>query len=139
MRGTTLIYHAKFADSLHLSTQRRPYVTIASFRATETSKQTLPVATIHLETTDGTEIAISVLITPRITQPLHNFSFSYMKQLLYLKGLATTKSMQSQTAMTLTFPCSLKPMPIGSLYIEAVVCGSGPLSSSIQTWIFTIV
>ena len=42
------------ADSLHLSSQRR--VAIAAFGATEPSKQTLPVASIHLETTDGSYI-----------------------------------------------------------------------------------
>ena len=75
------------ADRLYLNSQRRECVAIAAFGALEASNQTLPVATIHLETTKGTEIPISVLITPRIPQPLRNLPFSYVKQLAYLKDL----------------------------------------------------
>ena len=75
------------ADCLYLNSQGRECVAIAAFGASETSNQTLPVATIHLETIEGTEIPISVLITPRIAQPLHNLPF-LCEAAAVLKGLA---------------------------------------------------
>ena len=75
------------ADCLHLDSQRKECIAIAAFGASKASNQTLPVATIHLETIEGAEIPISVLITPRIAQPLRNLPFSYVKQLPYLKDL----------------------------------------------------
>ena len=112
------------ADSLHLSSQRRECVAIAAFGATKASKQTLPVATIHLETTDGTEIPISVLITPRIAQPLHNFPFPYVKQLPYLKDLQLNHAISDSNDINIS-------MLIGadaywSIVQEAVVRGPGP-------------
>ena len=112
------------ADSLHLSSQRKECVAIAAFGATEASKQTLPVATIHLETTDGTEIPISVLITPRIAQPLHNFPFPYVKQLPYLKDLQLNHAISDSNDINIS-------MLIGadaywSIVQEAVVRGPGP-------------
>ena len=41
------------ADCLHLYSKRREFVAIAAFGASEASNQTLPVATVHLETTEG--------------------------------------------------------------------------------------
>ncbi len=64
------------ADHLYLNSQRRECVAIAAFGASEASNQTLPVATIHLETTEGTEIPISVLITPRIAH--HSVTFRFL-------------------------------------------------------------
>ena len=112
------------ADSLHLSSQRKECVAIAAFGATEASKQTLPVASIHLETTDGSEIPISVLITPRIAQPLHNFLFPYVKQLSYLKDLQLNHAVSDSDHINIS-------MLIGadaywSIVQEAVVRGPGP-------------
>ena len=112
------------ADSLHLSSQRKECVAIAAFGATEASKQTLPVASIHLETTDGSEIPISVLITPRIAQPLHNFPFPYVKQLSYLKDLQLNHAVSDNDHINIS-------MLIGadaywSIVQEAVVRGPGP-------------
>ena len=102
------------ADSLHLSSQRRECVAIAAFGATEASKQTLSVATIHLKTKDGSEIPISVLITPRIAQPLHNLPFPYVKQLPCLKDLQLNHAISDSD--DIKFPCSLELTPIGPLY-----------------------
>ena len=51
------------------------------------SNQTLPVATIYLQTTDSTKITISVLITSKIAQSLGNLPFSYVKELPHLQDL----------------------------------------------------
>ena len=59
------------ADRLYLNSQRRECIAIAAFGASEASNQTLPVATIHLETNEGTEIPISVLITPSHSVTFH--------------------------------------------------------------------
>ena len=112
------------ADSLHLSSQRRECVAIAAFGATEASKQTLPVATIHLETTDGTEIPISVLITPRIAQPLHNFPFPYVKQLPYLKNLQLNHAISDSDDINISMLIGAEAY--WSIVQEAVVRGPGP-------------
>ena len=112
------------ADRLYLNSQRRECVAIAAFGALEASNQTLPVATIHLETTEGTEIPISVLITPRIPQPLRNLPFSYVKQLPYLKDLHLNHAISDSDDINIS-------MLIGadgywSIVQEAVIRGPGP-------------
>ena len=72
------------ADCLRLNSD---CVVIAAFGASEDSNQTLPVATIHLQFTDGTEIPVSILVSPKIAQLLRNLPFFYVKQLLYLEDL----------------------------------------------------
>jgi len=75
------------ADHLQLTPHRRECVAIATFGGSEASTQTLPVATIYLQTIEATDIPLSVLITPKIAQPLCNLPFSYVKELPYLKDL----------------------------------------------------
>ena len=67
------------ADCLYLTSNRRECIAIAAFGASEAYNQTLPVATVHLVTIEGTEIPISVLVTPRIAQPLSNLPFPIME------------------------------------------------------------
>ena len=112
------------ADRLYLNSHRRECVAIAAFGASEASNQTLSVATIHLETTEGTEIPISVLITPRIAQPLRNLPFSYVKQLPYLKDLHLNHAFSDSDDINIS-------MLIGadvywSIVQEAVIRGPGP-------------
>ena len=112
------------ADCLHLNSKRRECVVIAAFGAPEASNQTLPVATVHLETTEGTEIPISVLITPRIAQPLRNLPFTYVKQLSYLKDLRLNHAMSDNDNINTS-------MLIGadtywSIVQETVIRGPGP-------------
>jgi len=75
------------ASQLKLTTQGKECVAISPFGASEASNQTLPITTIFLKTTDGGEIPISVLVVPKISQPLRNLPFSYVKELPYLKGI----------------------------------------------------
>ena len=117
------------ANSLHLNVQRRESVAIAAFGASEVSNQTLPVATIYLETTEGIQIPINVLVTSRIAQPLRNLPFSYIKQLPYLKGLHLNHAISDSDAINIS-------MLIGadaywSIVQEAIVRGPGP--TAVQT------
>ena len=57
-------------DCLHLYIEERECVAIAAFGASEASDQTLSFATVHLQTSEGTVIPISILITPRIAHPI---------------------------------------------------------------------
>ena len=112
------------ANSLHLNTQRTERIAIAAFGTSEASNQTLPIATIQLQTTEGTEIPISVLVTPRIAQPLRNLPFSYVKQLSYLKGLQLNHAVSDSGDINIS-------MLIGadaywSIVKEAVIRGPGP-------------
>ena len=90
----------------------------------ETSNQTLPVTTIYLRTTDGGEIPISVLVVPRISQPLSNLPFSYVKELPYLKGLDLTHAVSDNQEFDIS-------VLIGadfywSIVQETVIRGPGP-------------
>ena len=90
----------------------------------ETSNQTLPVTTIYLRTTDGGEIPISVLVVPRISQPLSNLPFSYVKELPYLKGLDLTYAVSDNQEFDIS-------VLIGadfywSIVQEKVIRGPGP-------------
>ena len=112
------------ANCLHLNFKRRECVAIAAFGASKASNQTLPVATVHLQTTKGTEIPISILITPRIAQPLRNLPFSYVKQLPYLKDLHLNHAISHNDNINIS-------MLIGadtywSIVQETVIRGPGP-------------
>ena len=119
-----LIHYTKSSRSFVPQLPEKECVAIAAFGALEASNQTLPVATIHLETTEGTEIPISVLITLRIPQPLRNLPFSYVKQLPYLKDLHLNHVISDSDDINIS-------MLIGadgywSIVQEAVIRGPGP-------------
>jgi len=114
------------ADRLQLIPQRRECVAIATFGASEASTQTLPVATIYLQTIEGTDIPLSVLITPKIAQPLRNLPFSYVKELPYLKDLRLNHATSDNRDITIS-------MLIGadaywSIVQDTVVRGPGPVA-----------
>ena len=75
------------ANQLKITTFDKKHVAISAFEASESSNQTLPVATTFLRPTKGGKIPISILVIPRISQPIHNLPFSYVP---YLKGTPLT-------------------------------------------------
>ena len=112
------------ADCLHLNSKKWESIAIAIFGAWETSSQTLPVATVHLMVTKGSEIPISVLVTPKIAQPLCNLPFTYVKQLPYLKDLFLNHAISDNNNIHIS-------MLIGtdtywSIVQETVIRGPGP-------------
>ena len=99
-------------------------VAISAFGASESNNQTLPVATIILKTIDGDKIPISVLVIPRIAQPLHNLPFSYVKELPYLRGIRLTHAVSNSPELHIS-------VLIGadfywSIVQETVIRGPGP-------------
>ena len=112
------------ASQLKLTTKKKECVAISAFGGSTASNQSLPVATIFLMTTDGNEIPISVLIIPKIAQPLRNLPFSYVKQLPYLKGIQLTHAVSSNSEFEIS-------VLIGadfywSIVQETVIRGPGP-------------
>lgn len=116
------------ANQLNITSLDKKHVVISAFGASETSNQTLPVATIFLRPTDGGEIPISILVILRISQPLHNLPFSYAKGLPYLKGIPLTHAVSDNQEFEIS-------MLIGadsywSVVQETVTPGPGPTASS---------
>ena len=112
------------ANQLKLTAQGKECVAISAFGASEASNQTLPIATIFLKTVNGGEIPISVLITPRISQPLHNLPFHYVKELSYLKNIHLTQAVSDNQEFDIS-------VLIGadfywSIVQETVIRGPGP-------------
>ena len=112
------------ANQLKLTAQGKERVAISAFGASEASNQTLPIATIFLKTVNGSEIPISVLITPRISQPLHNLPFHYVKELPYLKNIHLTHAVSDNQEFDIS-------VLIGadfywSIVQETVIRGPGP-------------
>ena len=109
------------ASQLKLTAQGKECVAISAFGASETSNQILPVTTISLKTTHGDEIPISVLVVPRISQPLRNLPFSYVKKLPYLKDLHLTHADQ-ELDISLLIGADF----YWSIVQETVIRGPGP-------------
>ena len=112
------------ANCLNLLPERRECVAIAAFGASEVSTQTLPVTTVRLVSCDGTEIPVSVLVAPKIAQPLCNLPFAYVKQLPYLKDLRLNHATSDSNSIHIS-------MLVGadaywSIVQETVIRGPGP-------------
>ena len=112
------------ASQLKLTAQGKECVAISAFGASEASNQMLPVTTIFLKTTNGDEIPISVLVIPRISQPLRNLPFSYVKKLPYLQDIRLTHAVSNNQEFDIS-------LLIGadfywSIVQETVIRGPGP-------------
>ena len=112
------------AKQLKLTAQGKECVAISAFGASEAFNQTLPIATIFLKTVNGGEIPISVLIIPRISQPIHNLPFHYVKELPYLKDIHLTHAVSDNQEFDIS-------VCIGadfywSIVQETVIRGPGP-------------
>ena len=112
------------AIQLKLAAQGKECVAISAFGASEASNQTLPVTTIYLKTTNDDEVPISVLVIPRISQPLRNLPFSYVKKLPYLQDIRLTRAVSNNQEFDIS-------LLIGadfywSIVQETVIRGPGP-------------
>jgi len=112
------------ADCLHLNSKKRESIAIATFGASETSTQTLPVVTVHLMTTEGSEIPISVLVTPKIAQPLCNLPVTHVKQLPYLKDLCLNYAISGNNNIHISM--LIVADAYWSIVQETVILGPGP-------------
>ena len=76
----------QLADNLHVQPFEHQNIRLSSFGGTDTPTN-LQAARIHLQTTAGDEIPISVLIVPKIATPLKNLVPTPVKCFPYLQGL----------------------------------------------------
>ena len=76
------------ATSLHVQPHKRENIHLSSFGSQSPLTKQLDVAQIHLHSSTGEAIPLSVLIVPTISTPLRNTTLTQITQLPYLKGIS---------------------------------------------------